>query len=351
MVDDVVIEAPRRSVWRLFHRPYFFEIFTIGNLLLIHFLLMYRFGLPGALDSLPLMLGSLIPLTIGQLVAGVVLRVGWFAWRDRAAMHAYLLRVRSAKWLIDSARLVLFVTLTIHTYSWIKLTVPLLHPRLFDQQLWDLDATMFFGMSPTIFFLSLFSTGSALRAVDFSYAWFFVASINIAFVYFLSAPERRLRVAFNDGNTLLWLSGAWLYVALPSIGPAFRFPQVWFAVADQLAHTHELQTMLMHNYQMVTHPHITQEKAINILLGVAAFPSLHVGFMTFMFLWMRRLSRPIGLVFGIFTLFICIGSIVTGWHYLIDAIAGLVLAVFTYAAAARFHRFGRWLQLREIVNR
>jgi membrane-associated phospholipid phosphatase len=248
-------------------------------------------------------------------------------------------------------RLILFVTLAIHVYAWIKLTIPILHPHLFDQQLWDLDRTISFGLSPTIFFLSIFSNGAALRFVDFTYAYVFVASINIAFIYFLSSPSRRVRVAFNDGNTLLWITSAWIYVLVPSLGPAYRFPQVWLEYAPLLSHTQFLQSMLMTNYQLVLRQVNSPEHPISILLGIAAFPSMHVAFQTYVFLWMRRLWKYGGIVFGLFTLFIFIGSVVTGWHYLIDSIAGLVLASITYLLFARIYRLHRWLQLSEIAHR
>ena len=40
------------------------------------------------------------------------------------------------------------------------------------------------------------------------------------------------------------------------------------------------------------------------------------------------------LLFGLITLIIFLGSIVTGWHYLIDSIAGIALAVVCYLAIA-----------------
>ena len=46
----------------------------------------------------------------------------------------------------------------------------------------------------------------------------------------------------------------------------------------------------------------------------------------------RLAARAI--LFAIFTLIIFLGSIVTGWHYLIDSIAGLALAFVAWAVVA-----------------
>src|SRR5207249_5176682 len=61
------------------------------------------------------------------------------AWR-RGQLRDYVRVVRSAEWLLDTARLAVASGVFVFAYGWIKLAVPLLHGRLFDQELWDLDA-------------------------------------------------------------------------------------------------------------------------------------------------------------------------------------------------------------------
>jgi hypothetical protein len=231
-------------------------------------------------------------------------------------------------------RMIVFSALSVHTYGWLKVSIPLLHPRLFDQELWNIDRAMFFGHSPNVFFLDLFQHPAALQFFDWTYANVFVASLTIASIFFLSAPERRLRVAFTDSNTMMWLTGAWLYLLVPSLGPAFRFPELWIPLQSALANTQSLQRLLMTNYQIVLRFAQGVNQPVNILFGIAAFPSLHVAFEVLVTLWMRRVWRWGGVVFGVFTLIIFLGSVVTGWHYLIDSLAGIVLAVICYGVIA-----------------
>jgi len=124
----------------------------------------------------------------------------------------------------------------------------------------------------------------------------------------------------------MWIAGAWLYLLVPTLGPAYRFPGVWLPLSAMLGNTQQLQRVLMTNYQ-----HVLHNQQVNILLGIAAFPSLHVAFAMLVTLWMRGRWR---LLFGVITLIIFLGSIVTGWHYLIDSIAGLLLAVLCYLTIA-----------------
>ena len=299
-------------------RPYFFEVFTAINFILIQILLWRITRAP--LATLMRMAAILLPVFVIQALIGVVIRVAI----DRQKRRQY-----DVQWLVDTARIALFSVLSVHTYGWIKLAIPLLHARLFDQELWSVDQAMFLGYSPNIFFLDLFSNPATLRFFDWTYANVFIASINIASIFFLSDVDRRIRIGFMNSNTLMWIAGAWLYVLVPSLGPAYRFPGVWLPLASMLTHTQELQRILMTNYQ-----HVLHNQAVNIFFGIAAFPSLHVAFEFLIWLWLRRVWRLGAITFAIFTVIIFLGSVVTGWHYLIDSIAGLVLAAACYAAVA-----------------
>jgi hypothetical protein len=307
-------------------RPYFFEVFALANLAAI---------LIVARESLPIIgspLGHLSAFSIGigmQAIAGIVVRVVVaLVRRDRS----YLSVIRSPAWIADTLRLVVFGAMVIVAYGSIKLVVPIHHPRLFDPELWELDRLLFFGIPPTTFLLDVFSAGWFLRLIDWTYANIFFASASIAYAWVLSHPERRIRVAFANGNALLWISGGWLYLLLPSLGPAFRLPDIWLAHAETLRNTQGLQAILMRNYQNVIRAAsgVAITEPIRIVFGIGAFPSLHVAFQMYMFLWARRVWRTGQVVFGVFVIIIFLGSMITGWHYLIDSLAGLLMAYLSY---------------------
>lgn len=309
----------------MYRRPYFFEILTVVSFAAIAIWMAPLQPARRWLASFSLALPFL-----GAALAGVAIR--YILARRCGRGRAFLRVIRSPRWITDSVRLIFFCGLWTYTYCIIKLLIPLAHPRLFDQELWNLDTRLFFGISPNVFFVSLFSHPWALEAIDWTYSNVFLASLWIAAVYFLSAPSRRLRLTFMSSNVALWLIGAWLYMLVPSLGPAYRFPEVWLPLAAHLGRTQFLQRLLMTNYQTVLQG---RPGPISLVYGIAAFPSLHVGFVTLVWLWMRRSSKAAGLLFGTFTILIFIGSVVTGWHYLIDSIAGVVLARICYAVAAR----------------
>lgn len=312
-------------------RPYFFEIFTVVNFVALCVAL--PFVAPTAVYTLSLVMPMVAGWFLLQALAGIGVRL-FLAYR-RGAARELLGSYRASGWIVDTLRMAIFSGLWVHTYGWIKLAVPILHPRLFDQQLWNIDRAICFGYSPNVFLLTLFSSPRVLRVIDVTYGDLFFISLTIAGVFFASAPERRMRIAFMNSNTLLWLIGAWMYVAVPALGPAYRFPEVWLPLAPLLEQTQYFQRMLMLNYDSVLSSLRGMQRPINILFGVAAFPSLHVAFQTLAFLWMRRLTKWGGTLFGVVALVIFIGSVVTGWHYLIDGIAGVLLAWGCYFAARR----------------
>ena len=320
---------------------YFFEIFAVANFAVIQVLL---WPIRAPLGTLPAVLLASTLGFLAQVAVGMAVRAA-IAWR-RGHLGAYLGVVRSPLWIIDTLRFALSTALFIHTYGWIKLAVPLLHGRLFDQELWDLDAKLMAGHAPNEFFLALFSAPAVLRFIDWSYANIFFVSLVIAMSFFGSSPSRRLRHAFMDSNVLLWLTGAWLYVAVPSLGPAYRFPDIWLPLAGLLDRTQTLQRLLMTNYQNVLAFARGVSRPVSVLFGVAAFPSLHVAFQTLVFLWMRRVWRGGEVIFGIFVVAILVGSLITGWHYLIDGLAGMLLAWLCYALSARAHRMRRMFAIR-----
>jgi hypothetical protein len=272
---------------------------------------------------------SLVAAFLVQVLVGMGLRVG-LAYRG-GTMHDLLAIYRSGSWIVDTVRLIVFSALCGYAYCWIKLAVPILHRSLYDQQLWNIDRAIGFGYAPTVFIVTLFSSARLAHFIDETYATVLVPAFSVIPAMFLSMPERRLRMAFMNSNTLLWLVGAWLYVAIPALGPAYSFPDIWMPLAPVLPKTQVLQRLLMANYRAAI---TANSQPINLFFGVAAFPSLHVGFQVLTYLWMRRLTRW-GTLFAVLAVFTFIGSIITGWHYVVDGIAGALLAWAVYAAAQR----------------
>jgi hypothetical protein len=331
----------------LHRRPYAYEILILVHLAILWPLLArHDFSILAPVRFLAF---TMVPAFLVDIFVGVGARSLIASTRKRTG--TYLRSISRTAWLTDVVRMLVFGVLTMFVYGWIKLVIPILHPRLFDQELWDLDRLLFFGYSPNILLIDLFSNRFFLHVIDQAYARIFFISMLGTFAFFFSEPSRRLRLAFITGNATLWLTGAWLYLLIPSLGPAYRFPDVWLAHADSLRVTQHFQAALMHNYQNVLRLAHDPRLHIDFSFGVAAFPSMHVAFQAFAFLWMRRLWKSGEVIMSIFTLTILLGSVITGWHYLIDGIAGIALAAIVYFAVARIYRIDRALALRDALRK
>lgn len=307
-------------------RPYFFELFALANLGVIAVFARESLSIVGSPFRHLVSFAAAIAM---QALAGIGVRVLIaLVRRDRS----YVATIRSGAWIVETLRMIVGTAAVIVAYGWIKLTVPIYHPRLFDPELWELDRALFFGVAPTTFLLDVFGAAWFLRLIDWCYANIFFASAFIAFAWMLSHPERRIRVAFANGNALLWITGGWLYLLIPSLGPALRFPEVWFAHAETLRLTQTLQAILMRNYQNVIRAWngAAVTEPIRMIFGIGAFPSLHVAFQTYVFLWTRRVWRAGQVVFGIFVFVIFLGSMITGWHYFVDSLFGVAMAYLAY---------------------
>ncbi|MGA7614519.1 MAG: phosphatase PAP2 family protein [Thermoanaerobaculia bacterium] len=309
-------------------RPLFFEIFLLAQLPLVH-LVFFRARLPiGPVQAYVPLISMVEPIVF---IAAVALAGHLVASAVRRHARDYLRTIVSVRWLVLTARLMFFFLITIWVYESIKVTLPVTRAEWFDIRLSQIDRFIFGGRSPNEFLLTLFAWPPFLRFVDWSYAAVFQNSLFASLVVFLSLKNERVRVAFFTGTAVLWITGAWLYYLVPAMGPAYRFQVIWADLGNALPTTIGSQAALLRNFIAVLKlKEGIIDPSVHISLGIAAFPSLHVASVSFIALWVAALWRRSALVGALITAVIFVGSVVTGWHYLVDSLAGLVLGVLCF---------------------
>ena len=282
-------------------------------------------------------------LLLAFLAIAPLLVVGILSWTLYNRIHgdaSYLRSLVSVRWVGLSFLLVTSQVMTTYFYAVLKLSIPLLNPRNFDQILWDFDRILLLGYSPNVFFLNLFSIDWFLRLIDFGYGNLFFVSITAAAPFFFAHPRDSVRVGYFANTVILWTSGAWLYWAVPSLGPAYKFFGVWDEVRSSFPVTTFLQHQLFENYEKVLLiPYGVLSPDIDPVFGIAAFPSMHVAFHVNLALWLASWSRIWGRIGYVMAAIVFVGSVLTGWHYLIDSIAGAVLGVVVYMIARPIMRW------------
>jgi len=311
------------------------ELLVVTNVVIVGVLL-YRIGVRSyALDYFGMAMRQFGDVWCITMLLGVLAR-----WGASRLLHRPAL-MPGRNYLVDGPRLFLVATLMLHGYGWLKVMIPALNPRNFDAFLWDLDRVLGLGFQPNVFFLTLFSAPIGLKLIAFSYSRLFELSLIAAGFWFLTDPDRSRRWGFATGLVLLWIWGSWLYLAVPSLGPCYRFPEVFAPHSASIQSTIDTQRLLAGNYVLVRRFVETgTDQLIVTTLGIAAFPSLHVGHIAYLFFWARRARMRYTLLLGVFTALMFVGSVVTGWHYMSDSIAGLLMAWFAV-------RVGGWIARKE----
>ncbi|MBW2534717.1 MAG: phosphatase PAP2 family protein [Deltaproteobacteria bacterium] len=263
------------------------------------------------------------PTAVG-LLSGIALYALFQALRRRP-VRPYLRTVISAAWWTLGLRIWVVCLVLTYTYMWLKVSVPLINYRLWDEQLWSLDRIVHFGISPSIFWRELLAGSGLLPWIDRWYG-LWTSSITLAVGFFCAAPEAATRRRVMLSTVLLWVLGSWIYLALPAVGPAYVRPEVWDGVREEMPASQNAQAALWRNYQRVLEGREGELRAFKPAYGVAALPSLHVAGHFLLLLWIRRWARPLLVPAVLAVTATFVGSVVTGWHYAVDGYLGIALA-------------------------
>lgn len=264
------------------------------------------------------------------ILYGAVIHTVVALFRRRAG--AYWKRTfRDSRWLGLTALLAVNLGVLSYFYQGLKTGVWLMGRPSVDPLLWEIDRLALFGMSPNIFFLNLFDNPVLLSIFDLGYGQLFLLVLILGIAAYLAMPGFARRTSFILANTLLWSAGAWLYFAVPAMGPAYGFSDVWEEARPKMPATTYLQRRLIENHlNVLARNEGLPGERIRFAEGLGAFPSLHVAFFALIALFVRRESRRGGnWLFGA-TAFMFLGSIITGWHYMIDSVAALIIAWLSY---------------------
>ncbi len=319
---------------RLFLRP--FELFTYAMAIAIVLFLRAR-GLKMDWRTVEYMAAAMLDRLPGVLAMGLGLHLAAHLARWRSPLP-WARAVLAPAQLVLLARVWLAAMVMTYAYSWLKVSVPLLHRELYDAALWRLDRALHLGVSPSLFAVELFGRSAAAPWIDFWYALWLTTVLAAQSVIFLSREPARRR-NFALACSLLWLTGALVYLAIPAVGPAFFSPDVFAEVLPRMPYAATMEGKLWSNYlAMVSARDQGAVFQFKPFLAVAALPSLHVGAHWMFALWARRHARRWFLPLAIATALTFVGSLLTGLHYAVDGYAGMLLAWGAVVLADRLER-------------
>ncbi len=237
-----------------------------------------------------------------------------------------------ASYWIDAGRIMVSFSLIQTTHLILKAYIPLINPGNFDPLLWRLDSFLGAGHDPVVMILKLFSAPSAHRAFDILYSNFYFLALWAGVVVFFAFLRGRSRIRFFNSFFVMWQLGLLLYILLPSWGPVFIRPELFQETLLNMPATVGVQRQLFLETSSLV---AGQYDVVIRFFGLAAFPSLHIAVFVLYSLWAPKVGK-VWLWWNVVLIpLILIGSMLTGYHYLIDGLVGALVAACAWVIGKR----------------
>jgi hypothetical protein len=219
--------------------------------------------------------------------------------------------------------LILFANLSL--YSNLKARIPFIDPTIGDDIFIQVDAV-------------LFGAGSAEALVNFTKArpefadWLggvyrhdYIWMVGLLWVAYFRRDARAMRWIFG-ATALTYMVAILITVMHPSYGPFF-LESDRFAWANDTPVGQPQRSLKRFYYGNLAKVEQGEEIYGKIFLGIAAFPSLHVGHMCIMGIIALRLAPLYAVWLAGVTLVTWMATVAFGWHYWVDALGGAAIAI------------------------
>jgi membrane-associated phospholipid phosphatase len=253
------------------------------------------------------------------VVLDAVVRTGWRGWSVQAATGVLRRRWPRRRLLLALGGLLAW-HLVYFCYHNLKSWDVFQAPR--DGLLLHVDRWLFLGHSPAVLLHGLLGQHLAAYVLAFVYQSFSHLE-TVSFVAALAlTPRLRDGFVFIASGMWVWVLGVGSYYLIPTLGPFSSAPQDFLG----LAHTSIQDTQALYLAQrahLLTAPHAPDAAA-----QISAFASLHVAYTALMMLMaryygLRRTSRAL----AVWLVATAVATVYLGWHYTVDDVAGLLIAV------------------------
>jgi len=169
------------------------------------------------------------------------------------------------------------------------------------------------------------------RVLDWIYMPGYVVTHLPVAVLPVIASERVLE-RFHGTATVLFAISAFIHLTLPVLSPIYTMGDYFsFLPGDLGCFHHHAESLRQQTLFLREGPAALLREGIAVPRPIAAFPSLHVGYCYLLYLITREFCT--GCFWGCalaFASLIAAGSIVLGYHYFADGLAGILLVAVVY---------------------
>jgi len=216
-------------------------------------------------------------------------------------------------------------------YRNLKTIIPLIRPdELYDKELAHVDRVVFgLGKDPAEILHAVLGTGLSTQILSGVYvAFVFLLPLSLAFAL-VFAPNLRGGLFFATALAINWGLGAVSYLLLPARGPIYYVPSDF----ANLPHSHAAylqERLLVERREFLSDPH-----AAEVGQNIAAFASLHCSllFTAALAAHLLGLGRTMRIALWVLFVVSAISTVHLGWHYVIDDIAGIAIALLALGIA------------------
>lgn len=199
-----------------------------------------------------------------------------------------------------------------------------------DDLLLRWDTWLFFGHSPYRLVHDLFGQHTAAYVLMVIYESFSTVLIIAFAAALVFVDDIRDSYVYVVASMWCWILGVASYYSIPSTGPFHFVPQDFAGLPHTMIQDTQAKYLAQREY-LLAHPH-----ASDAFAQISAFASLHVALVAMVMLMARyyRLRRT-SWVLAVYLAGTIVATVYLGWHYFVDDIAGLAIAVVAVWLARR----------------
>jgi hypothetical protein len=236
---------------------------------------------------------------------------------------------------------VITITPLMISFSALKEIIPLIRPFSWDSTFEQWDRVLAFGYAPWELLQPIIGYPIVTMMFDVAYDLWFIIIFGVLIWQAFFAAASPTRMQYLLAFSLCWfIAGNVLAVAFASVGPCYYgFLHSTDPYAAQLAYLREASRewpLLAPHIQDRLWASYAETKGVNI--GISAMPSMHVVAAVLTALIARQSGKWLGIVLTAYAAAIVIGSVHLAWHYAVDGIAGIAVAILFWHAAGVFVR-------------
>jgi len=197
-----------------------------------------------------------------------------------------------------------------------------------DRELLDVDRALFLGHSPAVLLHDLLGTDRAAVVLAFCYDSFVYMVVAAVVGTLALLPRVRDAYVMLLAGAWVWILGVASYYLVPSLGPFASAPEE-FARVRPTAVSASQANYLLDRAHLLAAP-----GASDAFASISAFASLHTAFTCTVLLVAIHLRwRLISVVMAVYLFLVMVATIYFGMHFVVDDVAGVVIAVIAVTLA------------------